>query len=93
MATGEIKFDKDKFETKMGYLTMMEGRLSMYGLGDVLVGDNQLETVDKFLTMYEDIKEIIRKYKWALGYDIETLKSVGVTWENEDIYTSKYYGS
>lgn len=92
MATGEIKFDKDKFDTKMGYLTMMEGRISIFGLGDAFAGENSLETVDKFLAMYDDIKEIIRKYKWALGYDIETLKTVGVTWNNEDIYTSKYYG-
>ncbi len=88
---GEIKFNKDKYDTKMGYLTMMNGRLSAYGLETVAHGNNKLATTDKLVTMYQDIQEIMRIYKWALGYDLDSLISIGVVWENQDIYTSKYY--
>lgn len=87
----EIKFDKQKYDTKMGYLTMMKERLSLVGINDVVDGDNILSTTDKLISMYEDIREIMRKYKWALDYDIASLIAIGVAWETEDTYVANKY--
>ena len=87
----EIKFDKQKYDTKMGYLSMMKERLSIVGINDVVDGENKLSTTDKLISMYEDIREIMRMYKWALDYDIASLIAIRITWETEDAFVANKY--
>lgn len=73
----EIKFRKEQYDTKMGYLSMMNGRVELVTGSEVGKGSNISESIDSYFTMYEDIKNIVRYYKWALEDELVSLQNAG----------------
>ncbi len=60
---------------------------------DVLNGNNCSDAIDKFVSIYEDIRYVMRRYKWLLENDIEALESIKTTWVSVDNDTASRFSN
>ena len=73
----EIKYSKDNYDTKMGYLSMMTGRIDYISDYEFTSGSNVSETIDELLSLYDRIKTIMRYYKWSMEDSLQSLQNAG----------------
>ena len=80
----ELLMNRTQYGTHLQNMKMVKDNISLVDNADVLVGDNNLEAADKFVSLFEDIKYVIRKYKWLLENDIGALEDIKLTWDTVD---------
>ena len=73
----EIRYSKDNYDTKMGYLSMMTGRIDYISDYEFTSGSNVSETIDELLSLYDRIKTIMRYYKWSMEDTLQSLQNAG----------------
>lgn len=73
----EIKFDKETYDTKIGYLSYMGEYILPVVNSGVDVGSNISVTLDSYYTMYQDIIRLLRLYKWSLQHAGQALQNAG----------------
>lgn len=73
----EIRFDKEAYDTKMGYLSYMGEYIQPVAAPEVSPGTNISETIESFYEMYSDIITLARLYKWTLQHSVQALQEAG----------------
>lgn len=77
----EIKYDAKEFHQKIREIQKHNTFLDVYRGKNVLIGENQSDTVSRYYEMYLLFRQIIHKYSFLLDISIASLENVitGVT--------------
>lgn len=75
----EIKYSKEEYDTKMGYLTYMQSYIGDGGQSkDMEEPANSVsDTITEFVDIYSDLQSIVTQYLSALGTTVTSLQNAG----------------